>query len=124
MEKSNLRERVLREFEKLISKSCKNPTDSKKYQQLHIVLLKKYYNALNVSVDYHRHRVQMDIIQDVNAYDPKRINTYLPTVYTNLLFNSLCTFLTNCVERDPKSVGFYAQLLNSFEKNKENLELV
>lgn len=41
MEKSKLREVVLVELEKLISQSCKNPADSKMYQQLHIPLLKK-----------------------------------------------------------------------------------
>ncbi|WP_419213496.1 hypothetical protein ACNR9Q_04900 [Maribacter sp. X9] len=124
MEKSKIRDRVLAELKKLITQSCKNPKDSQKYQELHIALLKKYYNATNVSIDYHRHRVQMDVIQDESIYDPKKVNTYLPTIYTNLLFKSLCAFLTTCVEKDHKSIGFYAQLLNSFDKTKPTLELV
>ena len=123
MEKSKLRERVLVELEKLISQSCKNPTDSKKYQQLHVALLKKYYSATNVTIDYHRHRIKLEVIQDESVFDPKKVNTYLPTIYTNLLFQSLCDFLGSCVERDTKSVGFYAQLLASFGKTKSTLEL-
>jgi hypothetical protein len=121
MEKSKLRDRVLVELEKLISTSCRNPTGSKKYEQLHIALLKKYYKATNVKIDYHRHRIQMEVIQDESLYDPKSINTYLPTIYTNLLFKSLRKFLMACVDKDNKSVGFYAQLLNSFNKNKLEL---
>ncbi len=124
MEKSKVRERVLVELEKLISQSCKNPTGSKKYQQLHIALLKKSYNATNVSIDYHRHRIKLEVIQDESVFDPKKVNTYLPTIYTNLLFKNLCDFLSSCLEKDNKSVGFYAHLLSAFGKTKANLELV
>lgn len=124
MEKSKLREKVLVELEKLISQSCKNPTDSKKYQQLHVALLKKYYNATHVSIDYHRHRIKMEIIQDESVYDSTKVNTYLPNFYTNLLFKSLSRFLTSCVEKDAKSIGFYVQLLNSFGRAKATLKLV
>ena len=124
MEKSKLRERVLVELEKLISLSCRNPTGSQNYQQLHIALLKKYYNATNVSIDYHRHRIQMEVILDDSVYDPKTVNTYLPTIYTNLLFKSLNNFLSSCIEKDNKSVGFYSQLLKSFGKSRKELKLV
>ncbi|APA64588.1 MULTISPECIES: hypothetical protein [Maribacter] len=123
MKKDKLRERVLVELEKLISLSCKNPTGSKKYEDLHVALLKKHYSATNVTIDYHRHRIQMEVIEDVSLYDPKTVNTYLPTFYTNLLFNNLCNFLISCVEKDNKSIGFYTQLLNSFKGSKNQLEL-
>lgn len=123
MKKDKLRERVLVELEKLISLSCKNPNGSKKYEDLHIALLKKYYNATNVTIDYHRHRIKMEVIEDDSLYDPKTVNTYLPTFYTNLLFNNLCKFLISCVEKDNKSIGFYTQLLNSFRKSNNRLEL-
>ena len=123
MKKDNLRERVLVELEKLISLSCKNPSDSKKYEQLHIALLKKYYNATNVTIDYHRHRIKMEVVQDDSLYDPKKVNTYLPTIYTNLLFKSLRKFLSSCIENDNKSIGFYTQLLRSFRTSNKRLEL-
>lgn len=123
MKKAKLRERVLIELEKLISLSCRNPIDSKKYQQLHIALLKKHYNAMNVNIDYHRHRIKMEVIQDDSVYDPKIVNMYLPTIYTNLLFKSLHKFLTSCIEKDNKSIGFYTQLLKAFKKKNTTLEL-
>lgn len=106
------------ELDKLISLSCKNPKSSKKYEELHIALLKKYYNAADVHIDYHRHRVKMDIVTDDSLYDPKRINTHLPILYTNLLFDNLKSFLSSCVDKDDKSIGFYSQLLTSFTGKK------
>ena len=116
MKKVKIRERVLVELEKLISLSCKNLNSSKKYEQLHIALLKKYYNATNVTIDYHRHRIKMEVIQDDSSYDPKTINT-------NLLFNNLHKFLTSCIEKDNKSIGFYSKLLSSFRRSNHLLEL-
>ena len=113
MEKSRLRERVLIELENLISLSCNNSKKLQKFEQLHITLLKKYYNATDVSIDYHRNRIEMYIVIDNKAYDPRKVNTYLPILYTNLLFNNLKEFLTLCIEKDQKSIGFYAQLLTS-----------
>mgnify|MGYP003625824981 FL=1 len=123
MKKDKLREKVLVELEKLISLSCKNSNGFKKYEDLHIALLKKYYNATSVTIDYHRHRIKMEVIEDDSFYDPKKVNTYLPTFYTNLLFNNLCKFLTSCVEKDNKSIGFYTQLLSTFKKSNNRLEL-
>ena len=105
MKKSKLRGRILMELENLISLSCKNVAKSKKYEQLHIAILKKYYNATDVNIDYHRHRIEMDIVMDDTVYNPKRANTYLPTLHTNLLFNSLKNFLRSCIEQDDKSIG-------------------
>ncbi|WP_289644229.1 hypothetical protein [Maribacter aestuarii] len=123
MKKSKLRERILMELENLISLSCKNAQRSKKYEQLHIALLKKYYNATEVSIDYHRHRIEMDIVMDDKVYNPKEVNTYLPTLHTNLLFHNLKKFLRSCIEKDDRSIGFYAQLLNSFTPQESKYSL-
>ncbi|WP_339655906.1 hypothetical protein [uncultured Maribacter sp.] len=107
MKKAKLWERVIVELEKLIYLSCKNPNGSIKYEQLHVALLKKYYNAIHVTIDYHRHRIKMEVIQDDSLYDHKTIIAYLTSIYTNLLFNNLCEFLNSCIEKDNKSIGFY-----------------
>ena len=106
------------ELENLISQSCENPRKLKKYHQLHVALLKKYYNAVNVSIDYHRHRIQMDIVMDDTAYETGKININLPVLHTNLIFKNLKVFLRSCIEKDDKSVGFYAQLLNALTTKK------
>ena len=112
--KSRLKGKILLKLDKLISLSCKSAKSLNKYEQLHIDLLKKYYNAADVSIDYHRHRVKMDIVTDDSLYDPKKANTESPILYTNLLFDNLRNFLRSCIDKDEKSIGFYSQLLNNF----------
>ena len=118
MEKSRLKGKIVLELDKLISLSCKSPSSLKQYEQLHVALLKKYYNAVDVHIDYHRHRVQMDIVTDDSYYKPNKVNTHLPILYTNLLFDNLRSFLTSCIDRDEKSIGFYSQLLTRFTDKK------
>ncbi|WP_282159870.1 hypothetical protein [Ulvibacterium marinum] len=118
MENSSLKGMILTEVENLISRSCANQKVTDKFEKLHIALLKKYYNAADVSIDYHRKRVKMDIIMDDTSYDPKKVNLYLPTLHANLLFKNLKDFLRSCVDKDSKSLGFYAGLLRTFA-NKE-----
>ncbi len=124
MKKSRLKGKILLELDKLISLSCKSPESLKKYEELHIALLKKYYNAAAVHIDYHRHRIKMDIVTDDSFYDPKKVNTNLPILYTNLLFDNLRNFLSSCIDRDDKSIGFYSQLLSSFTDKKLEPSLV
>ncbi|MFT6795003.1 MAG: hypothetical protein ACJART_000134 [Maribacter sp.] len=124
MEKSKLKGKILLELDKLISQSCKSSQSINKYEQLHIALLKKYYNAANVNIDYHRHRIKMDIVTDDSFYDPKKVNTHLPLLYANLLFDNLKSFLSSCVDKDEKSIGFYSQLLTKFTGKKLTSSLV
>lgn len=124
MEKSRLKARILSELNKLISLSCKSTNSLKKYEELHVALLKKYYNAAAVNIDYHRHRVKMDIVTDDSLYDPKKANTYLPILYTNLLFDNLKSFLSSCIDMDEKSIGFYSQLLSNYTGKKLSHSLV
>lgn len=114
MEKSRLKGKISIELDKLISQSCKSASSIKQYEELHVALLKKYYNAVDVHIDYHRHRVQMDIVTDDSFYNPNKINTHLPMLYTNLLFDNLRSFLASCIDMDERSIGFYSQLLIRF----------
>ncbi|MFS4466528.1 hypothetical protein [Maribacter sp. 2210JD10-5] len=123
MKKSNLGNKVLSDLEKLITLSCSSPRLFKKFEHLHIALLKKYYNAVDVSIDYHRHRIEMNIVLDDKAYKAGKVNTYLPTLHTNLLFDNLRRFLKSCVDKDHKSLGFYAKLLNTFNTKEKSYSL-
>ena len=121
MENSTLRMKIKTEIEGLISKSCADQKATDKFETLHIALLKKYYNAADVSIDYHRKRVALDIVMDDGQYDPQKVNTHIPTLHANLLFKNLKDFLKSCVEMDAKSLGFYAGLLRTFTKKDVTL---
>ena len=124
MENSTISIRIKTEIENLISKSCANQQSTKKYEPLHVALLKKYYNAADVSIDYHRKRVAMDIVIDDRYYHPTKVNTRIPTLHANLLFKNLKDFLNTCIELDTKSIGFYAGLIRTFTKKDVKLTVV
>ncbi len=114
MENSNLERRILMEMEELIVLSCPKQKVSRNYEDLHVALVKKHYNAAEVSFDYHRNRVEMAIVMNDRDYDPKTINLHVPTLHTNLCFKNLCGFLKSCVDSDNKNLAFYAGLLRSY----------
>ena len=123
MQKAEIKEKVLSELENLISLSCSNPKSYEKFNHFHIAILKKHYNAADVNIDYHRNRVQLDIILDDKIFKAEKVNINIPTLYTNLLFPNLRKFLKSCVDNDSKSIGFYAQILSSFNKKDKQFSL-
>lgn len=114
MENSSIRGRVLMEIEKIIAQSIATGKMTKKIQDFHEALIKKHYNASDVKIDYHRRRVKMNIIINDEAYDPKTVNINLRTLHTNLFFKNLHAFLKSCIEKDDKSLAFYATLIRDF----------
>ncbi|MEA1787577.1 hypothetical protein U1E44_15855 [Arenibacter sp. GZD96] len=124
MENSNLNGRILMELESLISRSCTNQKRPKFVQELHVALLKKCYNAADVTIDYHRKRVVMDIVMDDHCYDPKKVNLSLPLLRANLFYRSLADFLKSCILKDRKSLAFYAQLIQSFKNEPTRLAVI
>jgi len=123
MENSTLQLRITSEIENLISKSCSSQKMKDKLNKLHVALLKKYYNAAVVKIDYHRKRIAMEIVVDDAYYDPKKINTHIPTFHANFIFMNLKEFLHGCIDKDTKSLGFYAGLLRTFAKKDVTLTI-
>ena len=121
MENSGLRSQILIEIKNLIASSCTKQKVPQKMKDLHVALLKHHYNAVHVSIDYHRRRVEMDIVMDDNDYDPKKVNLSIPTLSTNLWYKHLYDFLESCIDKEPKSIAFYAMLLKSYRNNELSL---
>lgn len=114
MENSNLKGRILVEMENLIIQSCPKQEVTIDYEALHVAILQNHYNATEVSIDYHRKRIEMDIVMDDQNYDPKTVNLYMPTIHANLWFRNLRDFLKSCIDYDNRSIAFYASLLRSY----------
>lgn len=121
MENSNLKGRILMEMEDLIAQSCPQQKVIPNFETLHVAILKKHYNAADVSIDYHRRRVEMNIVMDDKDYDPKTVNLYMPTLHVNLWFRNLRDFLKSCIDYDNKSLAFYASLLSSYTNKNSPL---
>ena len=117
MENSGLRRRILMEIENLIALYAPKQKVPLKLERLHVAILKNHYNAADVSIDYHRRRVEMDIIMDDNDYDPKKVNLCVPTLHANLWFRNLRDFMKSCIDYDSKSIAFYAALLKSYQNS-------
>lgn len=112
------------EIERLISRSCAKGKMTKSFQHLHLLIVKKHYNAVDVSIDYHRKRIAMDIVIDDKSYDPRTVNLNVPTLHANLLFRNLKDFLKSCLDTDNKSLAFYAGLLRSYANKDVRLTAV
>ncbi|AYN66387.1 hypothetical protein D1013_02815 [Euzebyella marina] len=123
MENSKLRGRILMEMENLLAREVPKQKVPQKLENLHKDLLKKHYNAAEVSIDYHRRRVELAIVMNDGDYDPKKINLTLPTLHTNLWFRNLYDFMKSCLEKDPKSIAFYATLLRAYQGNEKRMAL-
>lgn len=119
METLNVKSRILMEMEKLIARSSAKGKMTKKIQSFHEAIIKKHYNASDVVIDYHRHRVKMNIVMDENGYDPKTVNMNLVILPMNLFFKNLREFLKSCLEGDPKSIAFYAKLITDLSSKKK-----
>lgn len=118
MEKRILRGRILKELKSLISHSCRRRNAWLNAQKVHQLLIKKHYNAADVTIDYHRKRITMDVVLDDTHYDPGQLNINLPTLRVNLLFHNLSDFLNSGIQTDSKSLAFYAWLVHTFEKKE------
>lgn len=111
MGNSRLTTRILMEMENLITKSSTSKNITSRFQDLHKSILRKHYNAADVEIDYHKHRIKMDVVLNDQEYNPKTINMVIPTMPVNLFYKDLCSFLKSCLQKDVKSLAFYAALL-------------
>lgn len=106
------------EMERLIARGSAKGKMTKKIQSFHEAIIKKHYNASDVKIDYHRHRVKMNLIMDESGYDPKTANVNLAILPMNLFFKNLRDFLKSCLEEDAKSIAFYAKLIKDLSNKK------
>lgn len=104
------------EVERIISKGSSQQKISKKMEDFYTAIIKKYYNATDVQIDYHRRRVKMNVILDESLYQARTANVNLPMVPVNLFFLSFGSFLKSCLQKDNQSIAFYATLLSNLKK--------
>lgn len=111
MENSGLKTRILMEIEKIIARSSAKQKMTKNMQEFHAAIIKKHYNATDVKIDYHRHRVMMNVVLNDDRYSAGEVNLDMEVLPMNLFFKSLNAFLKSCLDSDAKSVAFYAKLI-------------
>lgn len=95
---------ILENFRNFIHSSCSNSTGSNAiYNSLHKGIVKMYFQARNVEIDY----------------DKKIIKAEIPVSdkeYTSVSFECLDLerFLISCIKKDKRSLNFYQSALNYY----------
>ncbi|MFI2741886.1 hypothetical protein ACG2LH_04035 [Zhouia sp. PK063] len=105
---------VLNEMHNLINYSCQHlENNHKAFESLHNAILKKYFKAVEVKIDYDNHTV--DLVMNVTEDSINEIaKNYSNTVHVNLNFENIHNFLKSCIEKDEKSVVFYQNILKYY----------
>ncbi len=120
MKKLELRMKLVTQIYNLISSTCSQRINNDA-RALHIAIIKKHYNAIDVTIDYYRKRIVMDIVMDDIDYSPDTINTHIPTFKANFYYLDLQNFLKSCIAKDDKSIAFYACLLQEAKQKTKNM---
>lgn len=95
---------LIEEFKSFIHSSCKDcETELDKYSSLHKGIIKMYFGARRVDIDYKQQSIQAEIpISD----------SEFTTV--NFECQDLDRFLTSCLKKDKRSLNFYQNSLKYY----------
>lgn len=95
---------IIEEFRNFIHNSCTDSTqDISKYSSLHKGIIKMYFGARRVEIDY--------VNQTVKAEIPVSDHEYTTV---NFECQDLDRFLSSCVKTDKRSLNFYQSSLNYY----------
>jgi hypothetical protein len=95
---------ILDEVKNLISYSIVNKDlDESNFQMMHRAIVKKYFEAKQVSINYADQSIDLKLPVGENKY-------------TNITFEcqDIERFLKSCLKKDDKSLFFYQSLLNQY----------
>ena len=95
---------ILEEVKNLISYSIISKNlESSNFQLMHRAIVKKYFDAKHVNIDYEKHSIDLKL-----PVGQKK--------YTSITFEcqNLERFLKSCLKKDEKSMFFYQNLLSHY----------
>ncbi len=98
---------IIEEFKNFLHSSCSNPADFSSFESLHKGIIKMYFGARKVEIDYENQMIHAEIpISDHN--------------YTTVNFEcqDLDRFLSSCIKKDKRSLNFYQSALNYYSLAK------
>ena len=95
---------IIEEFKSFVHNSCLNSKEkSSAYSSLHKGIIKMYFGARNVEIDY-----ENDLIKaEIPVSDQGFINV-------NFECQDLDRFLSSCIKKDKRSLTFYKNTLNYY----------
>ena len=117
---------IIQNIKELIDISCLFDTEDSGFRSFHLDIIKMAYDAIEVSIDYARNRVYMNVVlnEDCNM-------KALPFMPINLAYSNLNDFLRSCVLKDKNSLELYSSIMADFSirkntsiKKTKNIELL
>jgi hypothetical protein len=101
-------ELIIDEVKNLISYSITNKEeDTAKFESLHRAILKKYFEANNIEINYLTQTIDLDL--------PISSSNYTRITFECLDLNA---FLQSCIKCDEKNLFFYQNLLSHYNNVK------
>lgn len=95
---------IIEEFKNFIHTSCTNiDNDINTYSSLHKGIIKMYFAARRVEIDYENHLIKAEIPVSDHEYTT-----------VNFECQDLNLFLSSCVKSDKRSLKFYQNSLNYY----------
>lgn len=114
---------VVEDLKLLIDISCVDGEDITMFELFHKMLIRISYKAANISIDYHRKRVYMNVVSEDKYYDLETLNhPFASTMSVNLVYKDLNDFLKTCIVEDEDSLNYYPTLISRFFKRKASKE--
>ena len=97
---------IIEEFKNFIHSSCSNP-DKSSFASLHKGIVKMYFEARKVDIDYENQMIKAEIPISDHEY-----------TVVNFECQDLDRFLSSCVKKDKRSLNFYQSALNYYSLAK------
>lgn len=94
---------IIEEFKNFIHSSCTNLEDKSSYASLHKGIIKMYFGARKVEIDYDNKMIKAEIPISDHEY-----------TVVNFECQDLDRFLSSCIKKDKRSLNFYQSALNYY----------
>lgn len=98
---------IIQEFKNFIHSSCLNCDEESTYSSLHKGIIKMYFGARKVDIDYKNQMIKAEIPISDHEY-----------TVVNFECQDLDRFLSSCLKKDKRSLSFYQSALNYYSHAK------
>lgn len=104
---------LIQEFKNFIHSSCKSTSELSQYSSLHKGIIKMYFGARRVEIDYENNLVKAEIPISDNDYTT-----------VDFECQDIERFLASCIKEDRRSLSFYQSALNYYNYTPTSLSKV
>jgi hypothetical protein len=104
---------MVKELRQLIDFSCEDSDQLNLFELFHKMLIRMSFEAVDVTIDTTRKRIEMKVLAEDESYDSELVNVFAETLSVNLGYADLNTFLKSCILEDGEKLKHYYPFLTS-----------